>query len=137
MLIPNAPAVGELPDNQPTVPEATYNVRVHKAEYVAIPKGKDAKGPYIKCQLIITGPGDIKQLGRYVFMNYSMQGESAWRLKELLKVTGHPDDFRLSDSDQLLNLEFGALVGVEPGKDGYPDKNNVKRHLAVLPTVSA
>lgn len=132
MLIPNAPAVSELSEGLSTVPEATYNLRVHKSEYVAVPKSKDAKGPYIKVQLIITGePGqtDSKFVGRYVFMNYSITGDSSFRLRELLTVTGHPADFRLQDSDQLLKLEFTGVVAIEKGKDGYDDKNVVKKHL--------
>src|SRR5687767_14713359 len=39
------------PDN--TVPEGTYNLRVHKAEYVAVPKSRGAN-PYIHVWLLIT-----------------------------------------------------------------------------------
>jgi hypothetical protein len=115
-----------------TIPEATYNLRVHKAEYVATPKSQDAKGPYIKAQLIVTGPGDIKELGRYVFQNYSLTGDGSFRLREMLKITGHPDDFRVTDSDQLVGLEFGAAVVIQKGTGGYPDKNEVKKHIALV-----
>src|SRR4051812_7271485 len=98
MLIPGAPSVSEMSEGLSVIPEATYNLKVHKAEYVAVPKGKDAKGPYIKTQLVVTGPGipEVEPyLGRYVFMNYSITGDGSFRLRELLNVTGHPDDFRL------------------------------------------
>jgi hypothetical protein len=134
LIIPNAPAVSEMSEGLSTIPEAAYNLRVHKAEYVAVPKGKDAKGPYIKCQLIVTGPGDTPMLGRLVFMNYSLTGDGSFRLRELLAITGHPDDFRLTDSDELLGLEFGASVTLEKGTGGYPDKNVVKKHVGLLPT---
>ena len=146
MLIPNAPEVGQLSEGLGVVPEATYNLKVHKAEYIAIPKRKESKGPYIKAQLIITGPSDgvVKDangndvlteayVGRYVFMNYSLSGDGSFRLRELLEVTGHGTDFKLQDSDQLINLEFKALVTVQPGTPEYPDpKNNVKKHLPLL-----
>src|SRR5713101_7468711 len=97
-------------DSSAVIPEASYNLRVSKSEYVAIPKSKDAKGPYIKVQLIVTGPGDNEYVGRIVFQNYSLTGDGSFRLRELLTITGHPDDFRLTDSDQLLGLEFGAAI---------------------------
>jgi hypothetical protein len=118
-----------------TIPEATYNLRVHKAEYVAVPKSKDAKGPYIKTQLVVTGPAteqNEQHIGRYVFQNYSMTGDGSWRLRELLKVTGHADDFKLEDDQQLVGLEFGAAVIIQKGTGGYSDKNEVKKHLPLL-----
>lgn len=131
MLIPDAPSVAEMSEGASTVPEATYNLRIAKSEYVAIPKAKDAKGPYIKCDLIITGPGDAG-LGRHVFMNYSLTGDGSFRLRELLTVTGHPADFKLGDSDQLIGLEFGAAVAIEKGTGGYSDKNVIKKHLPLI-----
>ena len=132
MLIPEAPVVSDMSEGLSTVPEATYNLRVHKAEYVAVPKSKDAKGPYIKAQLVITGPGDLKEVGRFVFQNYSITGDGSFRLRELLQVTGHPADFRLTDSDQLIGLEFAGAVTIQKGTGGYADKNEVKKHLALL-----
>lgn len=119
-----------------TVPEGTYNLKVHKAEYIATPKTKDAKGPYIKAQLIITGPSingqDNPALGRLVFMNYSITGDGSFRLRELLEVTGHDASFKLTDSDELLGLEFGGAVVIQKGTGGYADKNEVKKHIPLL-----
>ena len=132
MLIPNAPPVQDMAEGLSTVPEATYNLRIHKADYVATPKGKDAKGPYVKVQFVISGPGDHQFVGRYVFMNYSLTGDGTFRLRELLEVTGHPSDFRLTDTDELLGLELGAAVVVEKGVGGYPDKNVIRKHLPLI-----
>lgn len=132
MLIPNAPAVADMSDSAPTIPEATYNLRVHKAEYVAVPKGKDAKGPYIKVQCIVTGPGDIAQIGRFVFQNYSLTKEGNFRLKELLIAAGKPDDYQLVDDQELVGLEFGAAVIIKAGTGGYADKNEIRQHLQLL-----
>lgn len=144
MLIPNAPALSEMSEGLATIPEATYNLKVHKAEYVGTPKSADAKGPYIKAQLIVTGPGFTAdpanpnavnteaQIGRLVFMNYSLTGDGSFRLRELLAVTNHPADYRLADSDELLGLEFRGVVVIQKGTNGYPDKNEVKRHMPLL-----
>lgn len=132
MLIPNAPTVETMSEGLSTIPEATYNLRVHKAEYVAQPKSATAKGPYVKAQLVVTGPGDNPYIGRFVYMNYSLTGDGSFRLRELLQVTGHPNDFQLTDTDQLLNLEFGAAVTIQQGTKGYSDKNEVKKHLALV-----
>lgn len=133
MLIPDAPAVQDMAEGMTVIPDATYNLKVHKAEYVPVPKGKDAKGPYIKTQLIVTGPGDAGgALGRIVFMNYSLSGDGSFRLRELLEVTNHPADFKLENTEQLLGLEFGAAVATEKGTGGYPDKNVVKKHVALV-----
>lgn len=141
MIIPNAPAVADMSEGLQTIPEATYNLRVHKSEYVAVPKGKDAKGPYIKTQMIVTGPAQYATgtgvvenpyIGRYVFQNYSLTGDGSFRIRELLEVTGHAPDFKLEDSDQLLGLEFGAAVKIEKGTGGYQDKNGIAKHLPLL-----
>jgi hypothetical protein len=125
------------------VPEALYTLRIHKAEYVAVPKSKDAKGPYIKCQIIITGGGPVDEqgqplpnaaqyVGRYVFQNYSMSGDGSFRLRELLQVTGHPDDFRLTDDQALVGLEFKGAVVIQPGTQGYSDKNQISKHFPLI-----
>lgn len=132
MLIPDAPPVGEMEEGGATVPEATYNVRVHKAEYVATPKSADAKGPYIKVQFVITGPGDNKYLGRMIFMNYSLSGPASFRLRELLTVTGHAADFKLEDDQQLVGLELGAVVTTQAASGGYPEKSQIRKHIPVL-----
>lgn len=137
MLIPDAPAVGDMSESAPTVPEAAYNGRVHKAEYVAVPKTKEAKGPYIKVQWVITGPGESKYIGRMVFCNYSLTQDGNFRLRELLTVTNHPTDFVLKDSDNLIGLECGLAVIVKEAtvadkEKGYSDKNEIKKHLPLL-----
>jgi hypothetical protein len=121
--------VSELEDN--IVPEATYNMRVHRVDYVAIPKKANAS-PYIHAWHVITGPASAEQyLGRIVFANYPIQGRGGHRLRDLLEVTGHDRDFELKDPVQLIGLEFSAIVGIEKS-EGYPDKNVVKRHLPLL-----
>lgn len=137
MLIPQAPTVESMSEGLSTIPEATYNLKIHKAEYVATPKSKDAKGPYIKVQCIVTGPqpsdgSECKELGRYVFQNYSLTGDGSFRLRELLEITGHPPDFQLTDSDQLVGLEFGAAVIIKAGTGGYSDKNEIKKHVPLV-----
>lgn len=132
MIIPNAPTVAEMSEGMTLIPEATYNLRISKAEYVAVPKGKDAKGPYIKVQCVVTGPGDTPYLGRYIFQNYSLTGDGSFRLRELLQITGHPDDFKVTDDQELVGLEFGAAVTIQKGTGGYADKNALAKHIPLL-----
>lgn len=134
MLIPDAPPLSEMAEGNPLLPEQSFNFRCHKAEYVAVPKGKDAKGPYIKCQHVVTGPGETKYLGRYVFMNYSLTGDGSFRLRELLTVSGKPNDYKLGDDQELVGLEFGGAIGTEKGTGSYADKSVIKKHLPLLAT---
>lgn len=131
MIIPEAPVVGELSEGMAPVPEATYNFRIHKAEYVAVPKRAESK-PYIRCQFVVTGPGETPFLGRYVFGNYTLAGDGSFRLRELLEATNHPADFRLTDSDQLVGLEFAGATIVKKGTEGRSDQNEIRKHLPVL-----
>lgn len=141
MLIPQAPSVADMAEGFSPVKEATYFLRVDKAEYVPKPRGANAKGnPYVNATLIITGaPGvpDCPETGRRVFQNYMLTGEGSYRLRDLLESTGHPPDFQLTDTDQLLNLEFKASVIVEKGKDGNPDKNQIRKHMPLQDPVPA
>jgi hypothetical protein len=132
MLLPDGSPIGAMPDLFEPVPAATYNVRVDKPEYVAVPKSKSAK-PYVKAELVIIGPGDNEFIGRRVFQNYPLTGPGSFRMRELLTVTGHSLDFRLTDTDQLLGLECMVKVVIEPGKNGYRDRNTVKEHLPLNP----
>lgn len=139
MLIPDAPAVGEMAESAPTIPEATYHLRVVKAEFIQTPKTKEAKGPYISVQFVVAGPDTpetAKYLGRAIFQNYTLSGDGTFRLREFLKVTGHPDDFKLADSDQLLGLECLAAVTIQKGTQGYADKNQVRKHMALVPVTA-
>lgn len=127
-----------------TVPEGLYNLKVHKSEYVSTPKTAGAKGPYIKAQLVITSyrpHGEANRpevdnaeqyVGRFVFQNYSLTGDGSFRLRQLLEATGHPADFKLTDSDMLVGLEFAAAVVIKAGTGGYSDKNEVGKHLPLV-----
>lgn len=132
MLIPNAPTVNDMADSNP-IPEATYNLRIDKMDYVEVPKSSTAKGPYLKAQLVVTGPGDDNEhLGRRVFQNYPLFGAGSFRTREMLEKTGHPMDYKPTNTDELVGLEFGAAVGIEKGTGGYPDKNAVRKHLDLI-----
>lgn len=133
MLIPQAPTVADLAEGFIPIKEATYNLRVNKAEYVPKPKGLNTKGnPYLSISFVVTGaPGqpDVAETGRLVFMNYPLAGDGSFRLRELLEATGHQPDFQLQDTEQLHALEFTAAVIIEKGKENYPDKNQIRKHL--------
>jgi hypothetical protein len=110
------------------LPEATYTMRVHEARYVPVPK--NGTNPYIAAKLMVTGP-DETYLGRVIFATYPLSGGGKYRIIELLTVTGKPEDYELEGPDQLVGLEFKALVGVQKGDGTWPDKNVVLRHLPI------
>ena len=109
------------------VPEGTYHMRVHKSEFVEVPKNPGSS-PYIKTCLVITGP-DAPFVGRMIFANYPISGSGSYRLKEMFRVIFHNDDCELSDASQLLGLEFRALVMIEKGTNGYADRNIIRKHI--------
>lgn len=130
MLIPEAPKVADMNDN--LIPEATYNIRCVKADYVAIPKTADAKGAYVAARFVITGPDVAEKMkGRMLFQNFTVVGDT-FRLKEFLKMTGHGDDFVLSDTDALLGLECGAAVQTQKGTGGYSDKSVIGKFIPMV-----
>jgi hypothetical protein len=112
------------------IPEGTYHMRIDKAEYEPKPKKENAN-PYIRTWLRVMYP-DTEFTGRIVFANYPLSGSGRFRLRELLVATGHSEDFELESPDQLLGLEFKALVMIEKGTAPYPDKNIIKRHLSLF-----
>jgi hypothetical protein len=116
--------------NDRVVPDGTYNLRVHKAEFVPVPKTA-AANPYIHTWLAITGPDD-RCVGRMVFMNYPIAGDNTYLLKELLSVTGHGNEFVLESPQQLIGLEFRALVSVVEAVGDWPAKNSVRKHLPII-----
>lgn len=133
MLIPTPPpAVGDMPKNAPTVPEATYNLRIVKATMKQSTRA-DAKGPYLAVQAVITGPDAAEACkGRMIFQNYFFSEKAVWRLRELLVVTGHDENYKLTDTDELVNLEFGAAVTIKEGTEGYADQNQIAKHVPLV-----
>lgn len=126
MSTPTPVSMKDLGDSN-LVPEGTYEVRVHKADYVPVPKTPGASAHY-HLWTMITGP-DTEYVGRYVFGNYPIAGSGSYRLRELLQVTGHEADFVLTSPDQLVGLEFRVIVAIQPAKDGWPAKNTIRKHL--------
>jgi hypothetical protein len=124
MLLPQPVTVTDLAEN--VVPEGEYTLQIVKATYVAKPKSADAK-PYVHLHLRITSPTDVG-LGRMVFMSYPIDGDASYRLRELLEMTGHPEDFVLEMTEQLEGLVFRAVVSIK-SDPGWPAKNVVRKHL--------
>lgn len=132
MDIPEAPAMSDMAESAPTLPDATYSYRCDRSEYVAVPKSADAKGPYIKVMFTVTGPDSAEKFkGRKVFENLSVTGDGTFRLKQLLKATGHDDSFKLVNDQELVGLEFLGATTTEKGTGGYSDKNRIARYMAL------
>lgn len=138
--IPNAPRVGDMPTQEP-VPEGVYHVRVDKATYKVAKTGK--KTPMVECMLTIFGPADAEEYhGRKVFDNLMLEGEGAFRTRQLLEASGEDSDFVLDDTDLLLQREVAIVTqtekereevddaGVKTGKV-FPSRSKVARYQAI------
>ena len=56
---------------------------------------------------------------------------SGTSLRQLLDVTGHDADYEFTDTNELVGLQFRAIIGIE-SQVGHPDKNIVASHLRYL-----
>jgi hypothetical protein len=136
--IPNAPRMGDMPKGEP-VPEATYHLRCDKAEFKTTGKAsKNPGAPMAACQFTIFGPEEAEEFhGRKLFENLMLSGEGMFRTRQFLEASGKDEDFVLSDTDQLVGLESGAVVGIqEERKDPqtgqtYDARNTVKKFIPV------
>ena len=111
------------------IPEGWYQAQIAKAE---LKDTKDGTGQYINLQFSITGPS---YEGRVIFgmlniKNKSQQAEEIGRqqLGEVMRALGLA---RVQDTDELVGGRIQIKVGVQPAKDGYEARNNVKSYKAI------
>jgi hypothetical protein len=137
--IPNAPRLGDMPKGDP-VPEGNYHLRLDKASFKETGKNSKAPGtPMAECEFTIFGPAEAEEFhGRKVFENLMLSGEGLFRTRNLLEAAGLGDDFLLEDTDQLLKLEVGAVVQIEPERPDpkdptkkYQARNKVKKFVPI------
>jgi len=134
-MIPGAPKMGDMPTGSP-LPEGVYHLRCDKATFKKTgPNSKVPGSPMSEVQMTVFGPEELEEFhGRKVFENFMLSGEGMFRTRQFLEAAGKDEDFVLEDTDQLLGLEVGAVVQVEPAKKGddgktYPERNKVHRFL--------
>jgi hypothetical protein len=136
VAIPNAPKLGDMPKGEP-LPEALYHLRVDKVEFKKTgPNSKKPGSPMAEVQLTVFGPAEVEEFhGRKVFENFMLSGEGMFRTRQFLEAAGAAEDFVLEDTDQLLGMEVGAVVQVEPSRrdpetgQEYSARNKVQRYL--------
>jgi len=109
------------------LPDGEYEFIVEKLE---LKETKAGTGEYLNCTFSIIGE---KFKNRKVFdlMNINNPNETAerigrGRLHKLAQACGVQD---MDDSDILIDKVFKAMVGVQKGTGGYPDKNEVKKFI--------
>lgn len=90
----------------------------------------------IKFQII-----DDKCNGRYVWQNFNVENANEkavhiafQELKRLGKAVGKPD---CGNTEEFMNIPFRAKIGIEPGKNGYEDRNKIKDYKPANDSASA
>jgi hypothetical protein len=108
--IPAAVKLGDMPSGSP-LPEATYHVRVDKADFKL---SREKQNPMASVQFTVFGPEEAEEFhGRKLFENLMLSGEGMFRTRQLLEAAGQNEDFVLEDTDQLIGLEVQAVVQLE------------------------
>lgn len=139
VLIPNAPRLGDIPKGEP-VPEGVYHLRCDKATLQIVKEGKKSAGAAMaNCELTIFGPQDQEQYhGRKIFENFMLAGDGMFRVRQFLEGAGKDEDFVLEDTDALISLEVGAVIGVDAERKDpttgqvYSARNRVKKFLPIV-----
>jgi hypothetical protein len=125
-----------MPKGDP-VPEAIYHIRCDKATYKESgPTSKNPGSPMAECMFTIFGPEDAEEFhGRKIFENFMLSGEGLFRTRQYFESAGESEDFTLEDTDQFLQREVAAVVGIEKEKvvDGktYGARNRILRFQAI------
>ena len=109
------------------IPRGEYRLKAIEAEEFDT---RNQDGSYLRVVFEVT-TGDYAR--RKIFQNFNVNNPSeqaqeigrgqiyAWRM-----ACNRPT---AKDSDQLLEIEFQGVVDIEPGKNGYSDKNRIQRFL--------
>lgn len=97
---------------------------------------KAGDGQYFSTTFEVLGP---THAGRFVFSNYNIVNPSAkaeelgrMQLSSWARAVGKPN---ASDTDDLLNLPFIGLIGIEKGTGDYKDKNKIDGYKAKIGSV--
>ena len=109
------------------IPEGTYALRIHQAKFVTAAEGKDAKFDYINLDCVVTEEGDF--FGRHIFQNVTLKPAQAFLAAQIEEALGF-DELHELNNDEWLDGELMGVVTIEKGKQGYSDRNHVKKFLA-------
>ena len=110
-------------NNYNPIPKGNYVLKCLEAE---LQDARSGNGQYIKAKFEVSRG---EYTGRKIFVNFNINNasETAQRIgrKELAswgRACGKP---KVTDTDQLLEIEFEAVVGIERGRDNYADSNRI------------
>lgn len=133
--------LGDMPEGGGTVPEGTYHIRADKSTLESAgPNAKNAGAPMAAVMFTIFGPAEQEEfVGRKLFERFILVGDGLWRARQYFEASGEGPDFVIEDTEQFLNREVAAVVGIEPAvmdpKDPskvlYAAKNVIKKFLPI------
>ena len=110
------------------LPKGEYILKATEAE---LKETKRGDGAYLAVTFEVA-KGD--KVGRKIWQNFNIHNpnETAQRIgreqvSNWARACGNPN---AQDSDQLLEVMFTAVVGIEKGKDGYEDRNKIDAFVA-------
>jgi len=102
---------------------------------------KDTKagtGTYLAATMEII---DGEYTSRKVWFNFNINNPSAkaesigrGQVRAWAKACGKPD---VEDTDDLIEVPFSAVLGIQKGKDGYDDSNVIKKFIDITETGTA
>jgi len=109
------------------IPEGEYTLKATDAEEK---QTKAGTGSYIATAFeVVKG----QYAGRKVWLNFNINNPSEkaqkigrQQLVSWATAAGKPD---ADDTDKLLGVPFSAAVGIEPARDGYAARNEIKAFL--------
>ena len=112
------------------IPDGTYAIRISKSE-LRDPNPEHAKPgkeqfQYVALTCVITEDGEF--LGRKIFVNATLKPGGAFVVAQLMDIMNLPEDAPVN-TDDFEDLECLGVVFTEKGRDGYPDRNQIKKFL--------
>ena len=136
------PSVFTADDHEPMsefgiMPSVWYLGHIRKSE---VKKTKAGTGLRLNMQVEVESceednfiEEDSKYKKRIVFIGLNVQNPSAQAVeisqRELTSICTVCKVREIEDSEELHDISFGFKLGVETGKDGYDDKNVIKKYV--------
>lgn len=118
------------------MPSIWYLGHIKKSE---IKKTKAGTGLRLNMQVVVEGSeeDDFSESSpfndRIVFIGLNVKNPSSQAVeisqRELASICDACEVSELEDSEELHDIDFGFKLGVEKGKDGYDDKNVIKKYI--------
>lgn len=118
------------------IPNGTYELMVVGSD---VKRTNNNDGSYAKFDMVVVGEGDGQN--RHIFQNITLENPSEKamamgqrQLADLCRACGKGS---IRDTADLHDIPFFAKVGIEKGKNNYPDKNKINEFLPAGDEISA